>query len=137
MAKIQKPVTAPNFYGANPVGIGSCPQLVPDGIGSSPNLAQQELTNPKVWILAPLPCKFSLNHKRLQIRTDTTLDHPVTWSAALQLTDMMYNYGNMLHPALPLISNLVAQIEIRSQRNKLKIGAAGTVNCRALLAMSL
>ena len=82
-------------------------------------------------------CKFSLNHKRLQIRTDTTLDHPVTWSATLQLTDMMYNYGNMLHPALPLISNLVAQIEIRSQRTKLKIGAAGTDNCRALLAVSL
>ena len=46
---------------------------------------------------------FSLNHKRLQIWTDTTLSSYVTWSATLQLNWHVYVNENVLHPAVPSI----------------------------------
>ena len=59
----------------NPRGIWVLSQVVlPGKLGSWLAQAAQELTNPQVWITAPLPCVFSLRGKRLKIRTDTTLD---------------------------------------------------------------
>ena len=58
----------------NPRGIWVLSQVVlPGKLGSWLAQAAQELTNPQVWITAPLPCVFSLRGKRLKIRTDTTL----------------------------------------------------------------
>ena len=81
----------------NPRGIWVLSQVVlPGKLGSWLAQAAQELTNPQVWITAPLPCVFSLRGKRLKIRTDTTLD----------LCDMECNCclhctsENSLHPTL-------------------------------------
>ena len=70
----------------NPRGIWVLSQVVlPGKLGSWLAQAAQELTNPQVWITAPLPCVFSLRGKRLKIRTDTSLDH-VTWNATVAYT---------------------------------------------------
>ena len=73
--KCQSAETARKSYCANPRGIWVLSQVVlPGKLGSWLAQAAQELTNPQVWITAPLPCVFSLRGKRLKIRTDTTLD---------------------------------------------------------------
>ena len=73
--KCQSAETAEKAIALNPRGIWVLSQVVlPGKLGSWLAQAAQELTNPQVWITAPLPCVFSLRGKRLKIRTDTTLD---------------------------------------------------------------